>query len=196
VAGTCRCRRTVLLGSEQFPTGPFAQNEGMFFNSWSAVEHTVVVALAGYVALVAFVRVSGNRTLSHMTVFDFIVSITLGSMLARALLAQDNSIVQLIAGFAVLIGAQMIVSKLGARSVRFHDLITPKPRRVYEGGAFNRTAMHGQGVGEPEIRSAVRSVGLRDLGDVESVVLETQGHLSVVWRGAKGEDPSMKGVVG
>ncbi|MBC5801015.1 MAG: DUF421 domain-containing protein [Candidatus Eremiobacteraeota bacterium] len=168
----------------------------MLFNSWAAVEHTAVVALIGYVALVAFVRISGNRTLSHMNAFDFIISVTLGSMLARALLAQNNSIVQLVVGFIVLLGAQALVAKAGARSLRFHYLVTPKPKRVYAAGGFNLVVMRRQGIGEPEIRAAVRAVGLRDLKDVDSVVLETQGQLSVVWRGNEGDEPSMKGVTG
>lgn len=38
--------------------------EGMFFSGWESLFRTLVVGVLAYVALVAFLRLSGNRTLS------------------------------------------------------------------------------------------------------------------------------------
>ncbi|MEO6887893.1 MAG: DUF421 domain-containing protein, partial [Ktedonobacteraceae bacterium] len=59
----------------------------MFFTTWATLLRTVVVGVLAYIALVVFVRISGKRTLSKMNAFDLIVTISLGSTLASALLS-------------------------------------------------------------------------------------------------------------
>ncbi len=167
-----------------------------FFQGWSPVLHTITIGALGYVALIAIIRISGNRTLSRMTAFDFIIAVTLGSLLARSMLAPTNSLVQLIAGILILVVLQTIVSLAAARSKKFYKIVTPRPKFVYRDGDFVRKTLYRQGIAEEEIRSACREAGMRDLGDVEAVVLETQGQLSVVWRGTPGTQSSMSNVVG
>ncbi|MDY6945011.1 MAG: mechanosensitive ion channel [Pseudomonadota bacterium] len=61
----------------------------VFFNGWEQLLRTIVVGLQAHASLV-LLRVSGKRTLSKMSAFDFIVTIALGSTLAAsATSAQD-----------------------------------------------------------------------------------------------------------
>ena len=52
---------------------------GLFFNSWNDLGRVLVLGVLGYVSLVLLLRVSGNRTLSKLNAFDFVVTIALGS---------------------------------------------------------------------------------------------------------------------
>jgi uncharacterized membrane protein YcaP (DUF421 family) len=61
----------------------------MFFSGWESLFRTLVVGVLAYVALVAFLRLSGNRTLSKMNAFDLVVTVSLGSTLATVLLTRD-----------------------------------------------------------------------------------------------------------
>jgi uncharacterized membrane protein YcaP (DUF421 family) len=155
----------------------------MLFNSWAAVIHSAVIAACGYVAVVIMVRVSGNKTLSRMTAFDFIVAVSMGSLLGRAILSTQDSLSQFVVGFAVLAALQVVVSRVAARSQAFHDAVTPPPKTVYHDGKYDMAQMHREGVSESEIAAAVRMMGLRDVSEAERIVLETNGELSVVWRG-------------
>lgn len=166
------------------------------FQDWPPVVHTIVVGTLGYLSMIVIVRVSGNRTLSRMTAFDFIIAVSLGSLLARSMLSPTNSLVQLVAGIVVLIVLQTIVSLIAARSNGFYKAVTPQPKYVFRDGDFVRETLLREGIAEAEVLAAAREVGMRDLDDVESVVLETQGGLSVVWRGEPGSQPTTKNVLG
>ena len=55
---------------------------GMFFQGWEGILRTVIVGILGYVTLVAFLRISGKRTLAKLNAFDLVVTVALGSTLA------------------------------------------------------------------------------------------------------------------
>ncbi len=94
------------------------------------------------------------------------------------------------AGVLVLVVLQTIVSLTAARSKQYYKIVTPRPKFVYRDGDFVWKTLYRQGIAEEEVRSACREVGMRNLGDVEALVFETQGQLSVVWRGTPGTQSS------
>ncbi len=100
------------------------------------------------------------------------------------------------AGVLVLVVLQTIVSLTAARSKQYYKIVTPRPKFVYRDGDFVWKTLYRQGIAEEEVRSACREVGMRNLGDVEALVFETQGQLSVVWRGTPGTQSSYDNVVG
>lgn len=54
----------------------------MWFDSWSDILRIILVGAASYTTLVAILRLSGKRTLGQLNVFDFVVTVALGSTLA------------------------------------------------------------------------------------------------------------------
>ncbi len=54
----------------------------MIFDGWIPILRTLVAGLSAYIALIVILRISGKRTLSKWNVFDYVVTIALGSTLA------------------------------------------------------------------------------------------------------------------
>ncbi len=154
----------------------------MLFGGWEGLVRTAVVGVCAYVALIVLLRVSGKRTLSKMNAFDLIVTVALGSVLATVLLSKDTALVQGILAFALLISLQYAIISLSVHSKVISDLVKSEPTLLLHRGEFLRGAMRAQRVLESEIRQALRSQGLDDPGQIDSVILETDGTLSVVRR--------------
>lgn len=154
----------------------------MLFGNWEGLLRTAVVGVCAYVALIVLLRVSGKRTLSKMNAFDLVVTVALGSVLATILLSKDTALAQGLMAFALLISLQYVITWLSIRSKMISDLVKSEPTLLLHRGEFLRNAMRAQRVLESEIRQALRSQGLDDPGQVDSVVLETDGSLSVVRR--------------
>ncbi|HEX8202381.1 MAG TPA: YetF domain-containing protein [Isosphaeraceae bacterium] len=152
----------------------------MLFDNWTGLGRVLVVGPLAYFALVALLRVSGNRTLSKMNAFDLIVTVALGSTLATALLTEQVALAEGVLGFAVLIGLQFAMTWLSARSRVFTHLIKAEPKLLVFRGDVLRGAMRRQRVIEAEILQATREAGLASLDDVEALVLETDGTFSIV----------------
>ncbi|MGQ7792897.1 DUF421 domain-containing protein [Faunimonas sp. B44] len=152
----------------------------MFFDSWFDLLRILVVGTLAYIGLVGFLRVSGKRTLSKMNAFDFVVTVALGSTLATVLLSKDVSLSEGLLAFALLCGLQYAVAWTSVRSAPFQRIIKSEPALLMHGGAFLDGALARERVTRDEVRAAMRSAGYTGDDDVQAVVLETDGTLSIV----------------
>ena len=152
----------------------------MFFDGWDELLRVLVVGSLAYIGLVAFLRVSGKRTLAKMNAFDLVVTVALGSTLATILLSSDVSLSEGLFAFVLLCSLQYVVAWLSVRSPRFREIIKSEPALLLRNGEYLRVAMRSERVTEDEIRAAVRASGHADPSQVAAVVLETDGSFSVV----------------
>jgi hypothetical protein len=79
-----------------------ATSRAMWFNGWSPIGRTLVIGFIAYVAVVVLLRIGGKRTLANMDEFDLVVLVAMGNLFATAMLAPDVSLVQALAGLALL----------------------------------------------------------------------------------------------
>ena len=151
----------------------------MLFQDWEGVARTVVVGLLAYLTLVVFLRVSGKRTLAKLNAFDLVVTVALGSTLSAILLQESVALAEGAVALAVLIGAQFAVTFLSVRSDGFAKAVRSEPSLLARHGAFNDRAMVRERVTRDEALSAVRASGGRGIADVASLILESDGTISV-----------------
>ena len=152
----------------------------MFFDGSTDLIRVLIVGSLAYIGLVAFLRVSGKRTLAKMNAFDLVVTVALGSILATVLLNSDVSLSEGLLAFVLLCSLQYAVAWLSVRSRGFREFIKSEPALLLRNGEYLRGAMRRERVTEDEIRAAVRSAGHSDPSQVAAVVLETDGSFSVV----------------
>jgi uncharacterized membrane protein YcaP (DUF421 family) len=154
--------------------------EHVFLDDWGVLLRTGLIGVLAYVSLIALLRLAGNRTLSKLNAFDFVVTVALGSTLATVLLAKDVALAQGVLAFALLIALQFAITWTSSRVSWVRRLVTGEPALLLYRGAYLPQALRRARITEEEIRSAVRRAGLAAVEDAEAVVLETDGSLSVV----------------
>lgn len=166
----------------------------LFFSGWESLLRTLVVGALTYVVLVAFLRVSGKRTLAKMNAFDLVVTVALGSTLATVLLSKDVALADGALAFALLIGLQFAVTWTSVRVRWVRRLVTGEPQLLLHRGAFLPRALRRARVTEDEIRAAIRAAGLASPAQVEAVVFETDGSFSVIEPGPASSTSSLDDV--
>lgn len=152
----------------------------MFFDGWSGLLRTVLVGLLAYVALILLLRVSGKRTLSKMNAFDFIVTIAIGSTLATVLLSKTTPLAEGVVALALLIFLQYVITWLSVRFKTFSNLVKAEPKLLFYRGHFITQALQQERVNEGEVLQAMRKQGVHSYEEVEAVVLESDGNLSII----------------
>ncbi|WP_257461773.1 DUF421 domain-containing protein [Archangium lipolyticum] len=157
----------------------------MFYDDWHDLGRVLLVGVCAYVALVLMLRLSGNRTLSKLNAFDFVVTVALGSTLATVLLSKDVSLAEGVLAFAVLIGLQFLVTWTSVRVSWVNHLVKSEPVLLFHQGRFLPRAMRRARVVEQEVLAVLREQGVARLDTVEAVVLETDGSLSILRRSDK-----------
>ena len=169
----------------------------MFFNRWADLGRTVLVGVLAYLLLIAFLRVSGKRTLSKMNAFDLIVTVALGSVLASVILSKDVALAEGAVAFLTLIGLQFAITWLSVRSEKIAGFVKAEPTLLLHEGKYLPAAMKRERVLEAEIRAAVRSQGLSSVEQAQAVVLETDGSFNVVKKSDADADPTaLAGLLG
>lgn len=138
-----------------------------------------MIGLLSYPFLILFLRISGKRTLSKMNAFDLVVTVALGSTLATILLYKKVSLAEGLTAFALLIGLQVIVAWLSVRSSKFSELIKSNPDLLYYKGSYIKSSLRKNRVLEVKVLQAARAQGISSLNEVEAVVLETDGNISL-----------------
>ncbi|MBR9981291.1 MAG: DUF421 domain-containing protein [Desulfatitalea sp.] len=178
--------------------GAFGSRKGelelIFFRGWESLLRTLVVGVLAYIVLVVFLRLSGKRTLSKMNAFDLVVTVALGSTLATVLLTKDVALADGALAFALLIGLQFAVTWSSVRARWVRQAVTGDPLMLMYRGEFLRAALRQARVTEAEVRAAVRAAGIGSLGQVQAVVLETDGSINVVGADGGGDESSLIGV--
>jgi uncharacterized membrane protein YcaP (DUF421 family) len=152
----------------------------LFFDNWSVLARTVIIAATAYPAMLIILRMTGQRTLTQMNAFDLIVTVALGSTLASVITSKDISLSQGLAAFFLLAGMQFGLSWIASRSDKWEHILNGEPVLLVYQGKLLGDALRRTRLTNDEIMAALRSQGLGALGDVETVVLETNGRLSVV----------------
>ena len=158
----------------------------MFFDGWDDLVRLVVIGVLSYVGLVVILRATGKRTLSKMNAFDLVITVALGSTLSSAILSQDVSLSEGLLAFVLLCALQYGVTFLSVRSDAVQGFVKAEPSLLYFKGRYLDRHLKRERVTRAEILAAMRASGAGSLGDVEAVVLETDGSFSVV--GTLGDD--------
>lgn len=117
--------------------------------------------------------------LSKMSAFDLVVTIALGSTLATILLS-DVSLAEGLVALGVLIALQYAVAWSAARFPAVETVIKSRPALLYFRGEFLDPVLRDENVSRDAVIAGVRQQGHISLGDVEAVVLEADGTLSIM----------------
>src|SRR5688572_2573928 len=99
----------------------------MFFDNWGELGRVALVGVCAYVALVFMLRISGNRTLSKLNAFDFVVTVALGSTLATVLLSKEVALAEGVLALGLLIALQFLVTWTSVRLPWFNQLVKSEP---------------------------------------------------------------------
>ncbi|MET3586543.1 uncharacterized membrane protein YcaP (DUF421 family) [Pseudorhizobium tarimense] len=154
----------------------------MFYQDWTSIVRTAIVGGLAYVVLVLFVRISGKRTLGKLNAFDLVVTVALGSTLSSILLQKSIALAEGAVALGLLIGLQYLLTFISVRSHGFAKMVRSQPTLVARNGAFCSQTLLDQRLTEDEVLSSIRSQGLQGIEDVDAVILESDGSISVIPR--------------
>lgn len=163
------------------PIATAHEHAPLFFNGWYNIGRTVALAAIAFLALIIVLRVSGKRTLSKLNVFDFVFVVAIGSVFAATIIEKDVTLFEGLAAVTTLVVIQIVLASIAARSRRFEKLINGEPTLLFSGGRFIHSALRAEHITEEEVRAAIREQGVTNVDDVDAVVIENDGSLTVSW---------------
>ena len=152
----------------------------MFLDSpWRLLEIGLISVLL-YTALIVSLRISGKRTLGDYTVYDWIISITIGSIAASTIVMRDTPLLNGYAGMLFFIVLQTLTAYLSVKSERFRRHLQGNPTLLYYKGHYLEDAMKRTRVTRTDISQSVRLKAGKSPDQVEAIVLEKNGKIALI----------------
>lgn len=153
--------------------------EEWFNTSWESVITIAVNAVGIYLAIIIFTRLTGKRSFSKMSSFDFAMTVAIGSIIASTVLSSSVTLAAGIMGLAMIYGLQLSVAFL--RNYRgVSDLVDNTPLMLMEGSRILKDNLKKAKVTEGDLRSKLREANVLNLSQVKAVVFESTGDISVI----------------
>lgn len=152
----------------------------MFISNFETMLKIIFMSVLFYFALIIILRISGKRTLSDINAFDFLVTVTIGSIGATTILSKDTAFFDGVVGIVTLILLQYIISKLDTKFDFIGEKLIPTPTLLFYNGEYIKENMEKMRVTKANILQKVRLKSGTVIENVSAVVLEANGELSVI----------------
>lgn len=166
----------------------------MWFDTWAQVLRVLIAGAVAYIAVLLVLRVAGKRTLAKLNAFDLVVTVAVGSTLATIILNAAVSIAEGVAALVLLAALQTIAALVSSRVRKGHAVLTSPPTVLLTHGRFHDEALRRQRISAVEVRQAIRSSGQGDVNAIATVVLESDGSLSVIAEDNLGDGSALREV--
>ena len=141
----------------------------------------VLRAATIYLALLVVFRISGQRSLSQVTTFDFVLLLIIAETTQQALLGDDFSVTNSILLIVSLIGLDIVFAWLKQRSAWVSRVTEGEPLIILRDGRPFQDRMDKERIDVSDILAAAREAhGLERLDQIKYAVLERSGGISIV----------------
>lgn len=138
---------------------------------------TVLTTVLSVVAMFLLTRLIGRRQVSQMTMFDYAVGITIGSIAAELATNLEEPLRPLVS--LVIYGlAAMGVAWATNKSIKLRTAITGEPLVLLENGVLYRDRLQKAKLDLDEFLTYCRIGGWFDLSQLQAAVLEHNGIIS------------------
>jgi uncharacterized membrane protein YcaP (DUF421 family) len=134
-----------------------------------------------YLFLLVLFRLTGKRTLSELSTFDFILLLIISESTQNALIGEDYSVVTGMAVILTLVMLDLGLSILKRRFPSFEKIVEGTPLVLVDCGRVLEDRLSKTHVSRDDIlQTARQSHGLERMEQIKYAVLETSGGISII----------------
>jgi uncharacterized membrane protein YcaP (DUF421 family) len=147
--------------------------------SWVVILEIVARTTIMYVYTLFVVRVLGKRSLGHLSPFELVIIVALGSAVGDPMIYPDVPILNGIVVITVVVGLQRLLEEVTEKRHGIEKLLEGTPRRLVVDGTVDQGALEAEQLSEAELFTGLREKGIEHLGQVRLAYLEPSGMISV-----------------
>lgn len=135
-------------------------------------------SLFSVIILLILTKLMGYRQISQLSMFDYINSITIGSIAAEMAIDLEGNYLKPLLAMVVYAAFVIIVAKISQKSIPFRRLVNGKAIMIYQNGSIYNENLKKAKMDVDEFLVECRVNGYFDLSQIESAILEPNGKIS------------------
>jgi uncharacterized membrane protein YcaP (DUF421 family) len=140
----------------------------------------LIRSIIAFILLLVLTRIMGKKQLSHLTFFDYVVGITIGSIAATMSVDKNIQISNGVVSLAIWGIFPIVLGFFGMKSRTFLRLTDGRPSILIKSGKVLEESMKKNQIAIDELMMLLREQGVFKIDDIEMAILETNGELSVM----------------
>lgn len=133
-----------------------------------------------YIFVVGALRIMGKRQIGELEASELVVTIIISDIAAMPITNIEVPLLTNVAAILILMALEVLLSYLAYRSTSVRRVLYGKPSTFFKNGRFNQSEMMKQRFNVADIMEELRGNGVCSLSDVEFIVMETNGNVSVI----------------
>lgn len=141
---------------------------------------TIIHAILVYLLLLFALRLLARRPSAMLTAFELILLFMIGGMSVQAIIGDDLSFTNVFIGIVTVVMMHGWVAMAKQKWPAFAKLTDGTPVVVYDRGVWDDKMMNQLHIQEEDVMAAARKRGIGTLGEVEYVVVERNGEISII----------------
>ena len=135
--------------------------------------------VTGMIGILAFLRITGKAQMAQITPLDTVSAFVIGALVGGVLYNPDMSMLHIIFALIVWTGFNMLV-RFAMRSAYMRHLIKGKSDFLVKKGIINFGNFKRNNLEMEQFRMLLRQKGIFSMFDVEDVLFETNGAVTVL----------------
>lgn len=146
---------------------------------------TIIRTIIMYIFVVATLRMMGKRQIGELEASELVVTIIISEIAAMPITNIEVPLSTNIIAMLILMILEVSISFWAFRNPHVRGILYGKPSVFYQNGTLNQDEMLKQRFNVADIMEEVRNNGVCSLSDVEFIVMETNGNVSVILKSDK-----------
>lgn len=154
--------------------------------------YIIVLSTGSFLTLFLLNKLMGNRQMSQMSYFDYVVGITIGSIAAEMATNLDKSWYYGVIAMSVYAIIDVVLSFFARRSKKARELLNGKPIVLISKGKIYKSELKKAKINVNDLISQARNKGFFDISEIDCAIMEDNGSISFlpypIYRPATPED--------
>ncbi len=141
---------------------------------------TVLRTAIMYVLVVLTLRIMGKRQIAELEPSELVVTIIISEIAADPIVDPGKPFATAIVSIIILLFFEVALSFIAYKNINVRSVLYGKPSTFYGDGKINQKEMENQRYSIGDLLEEIRNSGATSLDDVEYVIMETNGNVSVI----------------
>lgn len=133
-----------------------------------------------FIILFFIVKLLGQKQIKNLTLYDYILGITIGSIAADSIISIDKPLYEGIIALIIFSIIGYIISLLSYHNHTIEEIMDGKPLILFENNNFNYQNLDIAKLNVAKVLEGCRLKGCFDINELECAILEPSGEISIL----------------
>lgn len=140
----------------------------------------VVQTVITFFVLLTLTRFLGKKQLSHLTFFNYVTGITIGSIAANMVILKTIVFIKFLISLIVWCALTTLISYIALKSGKARTLLDGQPTIVIKKGKIDRKALANTKINLDDLTMMIRQYQVFSITEIDYAILEPNGMLSIL----------------